>query len=53
MMRFCGSRTAANVDSAAVVSLHGFMYMLVVHALNANNVLTGFAWYNDDGAESV
>ena len=53
MMRFCGSRAAANVDSADAVSLHGFVYMLVVHALNASKVLTGFALYNDDGGESV
>jgi hypothetical protein len=53
MMSFCGSRAAANVDSAAAVSLYGFMYMLVVHALSANNVLTGFALYNDDGSQSV
>ncbi len=41
MTKFCGSRTAANVDSAAAVSLYGFMYTLVVHALSANKVLTG------------
>ena len=43
----CGSSTAA------VVSLHGFFYVLVVHTLNANKTLTGFTRYSDGDAESV
>ncbi len=41
-------KDSSNVDSAAAVSLYGFMYTLVVPALSANNVLTG---YNVDGGE--